>query len=205
MSLASNKMFLDRLHTEKAAVLIDNQYLLKVKRSLGLDDKDFRIGYKDLSDYLSNLIPSIRFRTYVYDAIRPTKELKTEKEKETNENQMWFLNSLVDEPNFELRLGLIQKNDHDVYRQKQVDVWMAVDIVRLSLKRIVEHLIIITGDSDFIPAVKVAKEEGIKVHLWHAERKDTSMNLRRLCDTKGDLTRELFTTHRWYPKRNTKD
>ena len=187
---------------EKAAVLIDNQYLLKIKTSLGLDEEDFRIGYKNLSDYLSNLIPSIRFRTYVYDAIRPMRELKTEKEIESYNKQESFLNSLEDEPNFEVRLGLIQKNDHDVYRQKQVDVWMAVDIVRLSLKRIVDHLIIITGDSDFIPAVKVAKEEGIKVHLWHAERKDTSKDLRRLCDTKGDLTKELLISHAGYVKRN---
>lgn len=77
---------------------------------------------------------------------------------------------------------------------------MAVDIVRLSLKRIVDHLIIITGDSDFIPAVQVAKEEGVKVHLWHAEKKDTSVDLRRLCDTKGDITRELLTSYAEYVK-----
>jgi uncharacterized LabA/DUF88 family protein len=194
-------MSLNESPLEKAAVLIDNQYLFKVKKSLGLDEEDLRIGYKDLTDYLSNLIPAIRFRTYVYDAIRPIKELKTEKEIKNNEKQVGFLNSLEDEPNFEVRLGLIQKNDHDVYRQKQVDVWMAVDIVKLSLKRIVDHLIIITGDSDFIPAVKVAKEEGIKVHLWHAERKDTSVDLRRLCDTKG-AHQELLVSHGWFVKRN---
>jgi hypothetical protein len=33
------------LINEKAAVLIDNQYLLKVKRDLGLDENGFSIGY----------------------------------------------------------------------------------------------------------------------------------------------------------------
>lgn len=48
---------------------------------------------------------------------------------------------------------------------------MTFDIVKLSLKRIVDQFIIITGDADFIPAIRVAKEEGVKVHLWHAEKK----------------------------------
>jgi len=95
---------------------------------------------------------------------------------------------------------VIKKNEHDVFRQKQVDVWMAVDLVRLSLKKIVDHIILLTGDSDFVPAIQVAKEEGLKVHLWHAERKDTAPDLRRLCDTKGDITRELLTSYAEYEK-----
>ena len=110
--------FPNGLSTEKASVLIDNQYLLKVKTGLGLDEEEFRIGYKNLSDYLCSLIPSIRFRTYVYDAVRPIRELKTEKEKDNNEKRENFLHRLEDEPNFEVRLGVIQKNDHDIYRQK---------------------------------------------------------------------------------------
>lgn len=184
---------------EKVAVLIDNQYLLKLKQDLNLDSNGFQIGYSKLSSFLSSMIPAIQFRTYIYDALRPIGELKTDDERNRYRNYESFLFSLEDEPNFEVRRGIIQRKE-DVYRQKQVDVWIAVDIVRLSLKRIIDHLVLVTGDADFVPAIKVAKEEGIRVHLWHAERKNTSVELRRLCDTKNDLTRSILLKYAQYEK-----
>lgn len=44
--------------------------------------------------------------------------------------------------------------------QKGVDMRIGMDIAALTLKRIVHTLVLVTGDSDFIPAMKFARREG---------------------------------------------
>ncbi len=45
--------------------------------------------------------------------------------------------------------------------QKGVDMKIAVDIASLSYKRHVNQIILVAGDSDFVPAAKLARREGI--------------------------------------------
>lgn len=46
-------------------------------------------------------------------------------------------------------------------QQKGVDMRIGIDIVSLALKRLVDQIILIAGDSDFVPAAKLARREGI--------------------------------------------
>lgn len=56
----------------------------------------------------------------------------------------------------DLRLGL---------RQKGVDMRIGIDITTLTLKKQVDTIILVTGDSDFVPAAKVARREGVEFLL----------------------------------------
>ncbi len=49
--------------------------------------------------------------------------------------------------------------------QKRVDIKIGLDIAWLSSKNIVERIILVTGDADFIPAMKFARREGIQIVL----------------------------------------
>lgn len=49
--------------------------------------------------------------------------------------------------------------------QKGVDIRIGLDIASLALKRVVGNLVLVTGDSDFVPAMKLARKEGMKVYL----------------------------------------
>jgi len=49
--------------------------------------------------------------------------------------------------------------------QKIVDMKIGLDVAWLSSKRIVDRIILATGDSDFIPAMKFARREGVQVVL----------------------------------------
>lgn len=49
--------------------------------------------------------------------------------------------------------------------QKGVDIRIGLDIARISVKRIVDIIVLVTGDSDFVPVMKFARTEGIKVYL----------------------------------------
>lgn len=49
--------------------------------------------------------------------------------------------------------------------QKGVDMRIGMDIAALTLKGIVQILVLVTGDSDFVPAMKFARREGANLYL----------------------------------------
>lgn len=54
--------------------------------------------------------------------------------------------------------------EEDIYldiRQKGIDMKIGVDIASLALKRFVDTIVLFSGDSDFVPAAKLARREGI--------------------------------------------
>ncbi|MCE0521522.1 MAG: NYN domain-containing protein [Methylacidiphilales bacterium] len=56
----------------------------------------------------------------------------------------------------------------DVYpalQQKGVDMRIGIDVAMLALKKIVERIILFSGDMDMIPAIKLARREGIQIFL----------------------------------------
>lgn len=50
-------------------------------------------------------------------------------------------------------------------RQKGVDMRIGLDIAAMTFKRQVDTIILVTGDSDFIPAAKIARREGVEFIL----------------------------------------
>lgn len=51
--------------------------------------------------------------------------------------------------------------------QKGVDMRIGLDIAWIALKRLAEVLVLVTGDSDFVPVMKFARKEGMRVFLEH--------------------------------------
>ncbi len=49
--------------------------------------------------------------------------------------------------------------------QKGVDMHVGMDMARLALKELARTVIVVTGDSDFVPAFKFVRREGVKVIL----------------------------------------
>ncbi len=78
-----------------------------------------------------------------------------------------FISKLKSYPKFEIRLGRLQKNEHG-YSQKGVDVMLTVDLLRMCWNKQIDKAIIIAGDSDFVPAVKAAKDVGIITVLYYS-------------------------------------
>lgn len=71
----------------------------------------------------------------------------------------------------ELMAGEVDVNDieaSDIYpdiRQKGVDMRLGLDIASIAFKKQAEKLILIANDADYVPAVKLARREGMKVVL----------------------------------------
>lgn len=76
-------------------------------------------------------------------------------------------------------------------RQKSVDMKIGLDIASLAFKRQVDQIVLISGDSDFVPAAKLARREGIDFILdpmWANIRADLHEHidgLRTTCPKRG--------------------
>jgi uncharacterized LabA/DUF88 family protein len=74
-----------------------------------------------------------------------------------------------------LKKGLLQKSGPTIQidaaaiepniRQKGVDMRIGLDIASLTLKRQVDVIVLVTADSDFVPAMKFARREGAQLYL----------------------------------------
>ena len=73
--------------------------------------------------------------------------------------------------------------------QKGVDMRIGIDVATLSLKRIVERIILISGDTDMIPAMKLARREGVQVILVQVHKR-----LSKFLDEDADLVRVIKPT-----------
>jgi len=72
-----------------------------------------------------------------------------------------------------------------------IDIQLGVDLVLLSAKQQISHATVIAGDSDLIPALCVAKNEGVLVHLFHGSA--PHRKLVETSDERTQITHEFLT------------
>jgi uncharacterized LabA/DUF88 family protein len=79
---------------------------------------------------------------------------------------------------FKGKIAFSQLTEKDVYydiKQKGVDMRIGLDIASISYKKQVDQIVLVAGDSDFVPAAKLARREGIDFILdpmWAKIRDD---------------------------------
>jgi len=56
---------------------------------------------------------------------------------------------------------LVEKDIVHNIKQKSIDMKIGIDIASLAYKKLVSKIVLIAGDSDFVPAAKLARREGI--------------------------------------------
>jgi uncharacterized LabA/DUF88 family protein len=61
--------------------------------------------------------------------------------------------------------------------QKGVDMRIGIDVATLSLKKQVDRIILISGDLDMIPAMKLARREGVQVVMVQFDKRNISTEL----------------------------
>lgn len=101
-----------------------------------------------------------------------------------------FLYKLQQYPRFVIRLGILKKTGRK-YEQKGVDVLFACDLVRLAAAKVVDKAIIVSGDSDFTPAVKIAREEMLITKLVYYPG-SCAPALYDACDERMRLTQDFI-------------
>src|SRR5262249_30428133 len=89
------------------------------------------------------------------------------------------------EKHFELRARL---------EQKGVDTLMTLDLVSLSRDRVVDVILLVTGDRDLAEAVRLAQSAGCKIVLAHPRGAGVAIELRQLADAHLVLDTEELET-----------
>jgi uncharacterized LabA/DUF88 family protein len=167
-------------------------------KSASIKDYDlFRIYYYDVLPYekrIENPINITIENIASKDYVRSRKQL---------------IESLELKPHFAVRKGVIVNrgwklrrnalksicegrkdlNPYDIIpdlRQKTVDLKIGLDIAWLSVKHIVDAILLITGDADFVPAMKFARKEGTKVYL-NTLNHPVNRELKVHCDLKIEI------------------
>lgn len=158
----------------RAAVFIDGAYLdWLISREPGM----LRIRIHDLIP--SMLGETVLFRAYWYDCLPLDKTLLDRKER--------FLGYLKGLPKVDIRLGRMGLRDGGTFVQKGVDVSLAVDLVALATQGAISQAHLVTGDSDFAPAVRYAKASGVSVKLWYGGRSLPGRELYDACDEREEM------------------
>jgi len=76
-------------------------------------------------------------------------------------NQQKLFNNLQNQ-NIQIKLGYLLLSD-GVYHEKGVDVQIAVDITRGAIKNEYDKCYLISSDTDLLPAIQTAKDEGKQI------------------------------------------
>lgn len=106
-----------------------------------------------------------RLRTYFYHCM-PLVRDGNEKDRKLHSEMQRFVSNLNKLPRFEVKLGKLQLIGNQ-FKQKMVDVLMSLDIVDMCSNKKISHAVIVAGDSDFVPAIKKAKDAGAIIHLYY--------------------------------------
>jgi uncharacterized LabA/DUF88 family protein len=174
----------------KAVVLIDGGYLAKVLENV-FHRPSF--DFEKFSDYLCKKADCQRVRTYYYYCPPYQSNPPTALERKRYSDFSKFTDYLKTIPRLDFRFGRLQKIGSD-FKQKGVDVRLSIDLVKLSCKGSIDKAILITGDSDFAPAVDVAKEEGIVTILYYSKTPPMYVHneLLEACDETYEITKAII-------------
>ena len=103
-------------------------------------------------------------RTYYYNCLPYVGSNPTPQDMSRLEHARKYFSALRRLERFDVREGKLKMRPGGPV-QKQVDMLFGVDLVRMASKHLITHATLLTADSDFIPAVQFAKDDGVVVKL----------------------------------------
>ncbi|VVB89912.1 NYN domain protein [uncultured archaeon] len=171
-------------------IFIDGGYLRKgIKEKFGHD----KIDFNGLPWILANkarwgTIQMELRRVYYYDAITDYKE-DQEKHKELEP----YFENIQKIDNYEVKLGrLIKTNKENGYRQKGVDVLLAIDMISKAHLDHYDIALLLAGDDDYLDMVKSIKDfTGKRVYGAYFEH-NASKRLVASLDMRIPLTEDII-------------
>ena len=175
---------------KRVSIFIDgNNFYHGLKYIYKEDKKTIDFNFKDFCDLLSNEREIINI--FYYNA-------KLDKSKNINKynSQERFFNKLKEIPKLKLILCKLLKRklsgtDKYYYVLKEDDINMAVDIVEGVCGNLFDTAIIVSGDGDFVPAVKAVQRKNKSVENVYFKQ-SSSRHLKDYCNNSFELTKEIL-------------
>ena len=175
---------------KRVAVFIDGNNFYFGLRKLYGKNKDLKnFDFEKFAQFLAGKEKVIAI--YYYNAL-----LDKEHNPDKYESQKEFFEKLKQIPNFHLVLcKLLKRNitgtDKFYYIIKEDDINMAVDMVENACDDNFDIAVLVSGDGDFVPAVRsVKKKNKIVKNVYF--RNSSSRNLKNFCNESLELTKEIL-------------
>lgn len=161
----------------RIAIFLDGGYVDK------LSDEEFGMRI-DFSKLVNKIVQTVQaktpdqvdlLRTLYYHCLPYQSNPPTVDESNRYSKKRSFFAALNALPRFEVRQGRlafcgIDKQGKKIFQQKRTDLLLGLDFALLSGKRQITHTAVLAGDSDLLPAFRVAKDEGVLVWLFHGPK-----------------------------------
>ena len=175
---------------KRISVFIDgNNFYFGLRKIYGKNKslKDF--DFQTFADFLAEdeKVGGIYYYNALLDSEFNSKKFQSQKE---------FFSKLRKIPNFHLVLCKLLKRNitgtpQHYYIIKEDDINMAVDMVDGSADDNFDIAILVSGDGDFVPAVRSVQRRNKKVHNVYFDG-SSSRSLKNNCDKSFSLTREIL-------------
>lgn len=171
-------------------VFIDEGFLNKLSKHFG-DGNYIRFNKVNFVKNLTNRQKLICKKIFYYTTPPFQSEPPTKEEELRKEGYDKFIKKLKEE-GIIIREGRCQRLKLDgkfVFKQKSVDVLLSIDLIKVPLEyKDIQKVILITSDSDFIPAIDELKNYGVKVILYTYYEKIRNTNFSR----SNDLIKSVY-------------
>jgi uncharacterized LabA/DUF88 family protein len=140
---------------EKVSIFIDGSNLYH-----SLKGNNIKISFEDL-------IKLLETKRQIVDIFYYNAELEEKYNLLGYKKHMEFLEKISKIPNFHIVLcrlkRIILKDGSISFEMKGDDVCLAADLIKGSYENLYDVAIIVSGDEDFIPAIKIVQKNGKKV------------------------------------------
>jgi uncharacterized LabA/DUF88 family protein len=164
----------------KTALLIDGGFIRACAQKAR---KTYNNQFIEDFSKLCSVPPEYLFRIFYYDAaqFKGTKKLPVSGNNTTFQSSDQWLKDLAKLEKFAVRRGTVgfrgwrpksipisntTLTDADfapVFEQKGVDMRIGLDIAEFAEKKTVERIVVVSGDTDMVPALKRARKAGLEV------------------------------------------
>jgi len=177
-----NKFSIDSGHGNHKEAHISVAQVIKNVSLICPEDRLFRIYYYDATPFdgkktnpLSNKEIDFKNSTTYSNIVVFQNGLARSKKVAFRKGHLafrgWKIKNLKDfRDKIDKNIKISEKDLAPALEQKMVDIKIGLDIAWLSMKRIVDRIIIVTSDSDFIPVMKFARKEGMEVILCSIDK-----------------------------------
>jgi uncharacterized LabA/DUF88 family protein len=176
----------------RLAIFIDGGYIDKVARDEFAVRPDFgKLSAAVAAEVTARSVEPVELlRTLFYHCPPYQSSTPTPEEAARYGQAQKFFQMLGRLPRYETRLGRLafrglDRNGKPIFQQKRVDLLLGLDFAILAGKHQIQHAAVLSGDSDLIPAVEVAKQEGVCTWLVHGPARSKS-------DGSSTYARELW-------------
>lgn len=182
----------------KIAILIDGGYLREVAKQQGYfydeefiekmihtvrkkDEQLFRVLYYDCNPYKGTVYLPVSGNPYEYEAKDWLGSLATKNFIAVRQGVLKFRGFKL----VKSRAKDTELSDEDfapIFVQKGVDMRLGIDIANFTISKAVDRIVLISGDTDCVPAMKYGRISGLQVVIVGLPKNVPSPELRRHAD-----------------------